>query len=216
MNPLILITGFSVFPGAPVNPTSKLINWCKQADLSCYQADFKFHLFETSYRKVETDLRALSEKLSPAIILHFGLDAKAEGFKLEHLAHNALLQDRPDVDSVCPSATVCEEGASRLITSLPITAIEAGLRKRSLPVQHSNDAGGYLCNYLLYQTLNGRFWKKGPAYAGFIHVPHCEDDREIMADVNQSCDLVFMTKDTLMDGVSIIISECLKRWERGP
>ena len=210
MKPQVLITGFSVFPSAPVNPTEALIKWLGAQDLLQFEAVFHFHLFKTSYAQVDRDLAMLSEQLKPDVVLHFGLDQNAVGFKLETMGRNALHTDKPDVDGVCPSACVLVDGADTVSSTFPTDLIEAKLKGKGLAVQRSEDAGGYLCNYLLYQTLSTGCWQVPPRLAGFIHVPHLDTDQELMANHCDVSTIAYMRKEDLQTGTFAIIAACLE------
>ena len=209
MKPQVLITGFSVFPSAPVNPTESLIEWLAAQNLLRFDADFHFHLFKTSYAQVDRDLAELSIQLNPDVVLHFGLDQNAAGFKLEARGKNALHTDKPDVDGHCPAACISADGASEIPSTFPTQLIGETLESKGLNVQHSLDAGGYLCNYLLYQTLGKDCWQTLPRFAGFIHVPHLEDDRAVVESAKGAESLCFMERESLESGCLAIVDVCL-------
>lgn len=209
MKPQVLITGFSKFPGAPVNPTERLIEWLKVQDLSRFDAAFHFHLFKTSYAKTDHDLVELSKRLNPDVVLHFGLDQNAAGFKLEGRGKNALHDDKPDVDGHCPAAHISADGAHEIASTFPAHLIGERLRDQGFTVQHSTDAGGYLCNYLLYQTLSPNVWQTPPRQAGFIHVPHLEEHRAIVEGMSDDR-LCFMERESLESGCLAIVEVCLE------
>lgn len=210
MKPQVLITGFSKFPGAPVNPTESLISWLASQDLSRFEADVHFHLFETSYAQVDRDLAELSKQLNPDVVLHFGLDQNATGFKLEAMGKNALHADKPDVDGHCPAARIVDGEASEIAATFPIDLIGEALENKGLKVQHSHDAGGYICNYLLYRTLSKGSWQLPPHFAGFIHVPHLEEHRAVVEGAKGAESLYFMERESLRDGCLAILDVCLE------
>ena len=45
------------------------------------------------------------------------------------------------------------------------------LRRAGLPANSSDSAGGYLCNYILFYTLERLRTVGSPTRAGFLHVP---------------------------------------------
>ena len=58
-----------------------------------------------------------------------------------------------------------------MASSLPLDAIHEALGRASIPVEWSDDAGGYLCNTVF--TLSAAHVCDGlrPVMAGFVHVP---------------------------------------------
>ena len=135
-------------------------------------------------------LAALLERLEPAVVLHFGVSHRARGFVVETRARNL----RHDVVDACGEAPendcVVSEGPAELPVMLPTGLIVERLRRKGLPVQVSRDAGGYLCNAILYHSLAAarrRYLETGVSRSGggrgdrigvrlgvrrgFIHIP---------------------------------------------
>jgi len=107
----------------------------------------------------------------PAVALHFGVSREATAFTIETTARNAC-RAAPDAAGLDPPATWLDaEGPPTRPTRLPVAAIETRLRLLSLPIARSDDAGGYLCNAVLYHALSHSEAMDGAACAGFIHVP---------------------------------------------
>ena len=205
----MLITGFSVFPGAPVNPTEELINMLRKVDLSPFDAEFELILFKTDYRQLDIELARLAETIAPDIAIHFGLDAKARGFKLERLAVNHIAIDKPDVCGYIPATAMIMDGLGDQKSTLPLEQLHSKLSQLNLPVDYSHDVGNYLCNYLLYKSSSQRLWSNKACMSGFIHVPYLEHQYATLDDEIKSQDLATMTRDQLLEGVMEIIRICL-------
>ena len=170
--PRILITGFSVFPGAPVNPTEHLIHALRSnpADLADL-GELRTEILPVEYAAVPAILERLGADFAPDIAIHFGLSAKATGFTLERLARNEIARGKPDNAGVEPPATSIVEGAAHLPSTLPLQDIASELASAGLPVAWSDDAGGYLCNYLFYLSRSPSLPGFAPPVSGFVHVP---------------------------------------------
>jgi pyroglutamyl-peptidase len=87
---------------------------------------------------------------------------------------------RPDNAGRLPNAEMIEAGGlGELAATLPVGSIVESIRRLGLPVETSDDAGGYLCNHTLYSALAWARAKRGPApgapLIGFIHVPYGRD-----------------------------------------
>ena len=66
---------------------------------------------------------------------------------------------------------IAGEGPEFLASTFPASLIVARLRRRGLHAVLSRDAGGYLCNALLYHALMlGRSTGAAPR-SGFVHLP---------------------------------------------
>ncbi len=204
--PRILVTGFTPFPGAPVNPTEHLIRALERepARLSAL-GEVRLEILPVEYAAVPGCLETLGAEFRPDIAVHFGLSARATGFTLERLARNANASARPDNAGDLPPPEIFA-GEADLRSTLPLDAIAAGLERAGLPVAWSDDAGGYLCNFTFYLACSPRFARYTPAMAGFVHVPPLLD-----ADPHHPH---AMTVETLERGARIVLEACTAAWRR--
>lgn len=175
--PRVLLTGFSVFPGAPENPTEALIASLREdppAVEGC--GELRLAVLSVEYDTIAAQLEALCADFTPDIALHFGLARRCRGFRLERTARNTNAAARPDNLGRMPEAQRICPGPETLPSTLPLEAIERGLKAAGLPTEWSDDAGGYLCNTVF--TLSAAHACKGlaPRMTGFIHVPPLETE----------------------------------------
>lgn len=170
--PRVLVTGFGPFPGAPVNPTEGLINALAHQRLSLPgDGPLALDVLPVDYAAVPERLSALGRDFSPDVAIHFGLSERARGFTLERLARNEIRAEKPDIRGDRGEGGRIRDGAGDLDSTLPLAEIEQDLVAKDLPVYWSDDAGGYLCNYLFFLS-QGRFCAGfAPSMAGFVHVP---------------------------------------------
>jgi pyroglutamyl-peptidase len=197
MKPRVLVTGFGAFPGAPVNPTEALM-----AALEARKGEFADRcdlataLFDVDYRTLPVRLDELAQPSCPDIAIHFGLSAQAAAFQLERVAKNEIRPNSADNAGFIPErATICDLDDS-FGSTLPLEAIHAALTAKDLPVTYSDDAGGYLCNFLFYHARSGLCSAFAPDMAGFIHVPL----------------LSALPADRLLAGAATIIDVSIEAW----
>lgn len=165
----ILVTGFGPFPGAPFNPTGPLVNRLARRHFA--RAKIVTHIFETSYVSVDRDLPLLIARYRPDALLMFGLAAQAKGLRVETLARNAL-KPIPDAAGRSPRRHAIAPGkAPAVAMPTPERDLLAAIRASRLPVLPSDDAGGYLCNYLCWRATEAAEKGHGPRIAAFVHVP---------------------------------------------
>jgi pyroglutamyl-peptidase len=69
------------------------------------------------------------------------------------------------------AATLRDGGADVLRTSLPVPHLVLALKRRGIPAYASRDAGVYLCNAVLYHSLQMAADKLRDCRVGFVHVP---------------------------------------------
>jgi len=111
----------------------------------------------------------LHAELQPLVTIHFGVSARATGLRLERTAHNRA-EPRDDARGAKPDCqTVSRDGAARIETRLPVTALAAQLRAQGHDARVSPSCGRYLCNYLYYHSL-ARTGRDGGDVL-FVHVP---------------------------------------------
>lgn len=208
--PRILVTGFSSFPGAPRNPTERLIAELdrRNGELATL-GDVRLAVLDVDYRNLPQALSRLGDEFRPDIAIHFGLSGRAGGFVLERLARN-VVGPLPDNTGYVPEArTICAL-ADAYPSTLPLDAMRDALEGAGLPVGWSDDAGDYLCNYLFYHSRAGLADGFAPPLSGFVHVPPLLDDP--MADGGGGVPIAF---DKLVEGALAILSTVAEHWRAG-
>ncbi|WP_137045548.1 pyroglutamyl-peptidase I [Pseudolabrys sp. FHR47] len=165
--PTILITGFGPFPGAPYNPTVKLVRALARLRRPVLaDARIVTHIFTTSYAAVDRDLPALIAQHRPDALLMFGLHGRAKAIRIETRARNALAL-LPDASGKVLRRGVIAAGApSAKCMPMPAQRLLAAARAAQVPAVLSRDAGRYLCNYLCWRAVDS-----GVRLAVFVHVP---------------------------------------------
>jgi pyroglutamyl-peptidase len=204
----ILVTGFSVFPGAPVNPTEALARILNDDPPQHRMIeDFRADVLAVEYSTIADRLSAIGRVFRPDIAIHFGLAAEARGFRLERVARNDNSRARPDQAGEVPSTMQICAAPDTLPSTLPLDVISRELSAAGLPWEWSDDAGGYLCNTVF--TLSAAHVCDGfrPTMTGFVHVPRlkeAEPDRPNTMGIND-----------LVKGARIIVDACVAGWENG-
>lgn len=104
------------------------------------------------------------------IAIHFGLHASSTSITLEHLARNEI-RPSPDASGYIPPSRSIHPSGPNYPSTLPLDAIGHALSQLGIQYEDSDDAGGYLCNYIFY--LGSADLVKGfnPPMSGFVHVP---------------------------------------------
>jgi pyroglutamyl-peptidase len=173
--PRILLTGFGPFPGALANPSAWLVEALASEALAslprahlCYM---HAEVLPTEWAAVSLRAPRLFHALSPRLSLHFGLSQRARDFRIERFAHNRVMA-RVDAAGALPSSsTVLPDGDDRVASPLPAGSLATHLRKQGLAATPSRSAGGYLCNFLYYLSLDWAARQQSPCHAMFVHIP---------------------------------------------
>ena len=166
--PTLLITGFGPFPGAPYNPTIRLVERLTKLQRPAL-ADVRIvgHVFETSYAAVDRDVPALLASHKPDALLMFGLAARTKYIRIETRARNALALLPDASGAVLRRGTIAPGDALDRMMPAPHRRLLAAARSAGMPVRLSRDAGRYLCNYICWRASESG----GPKLAAFVHVP---------------------------------------------
>lgn len=171
--PQILITGFRPFPGAPYNPTEKLVERLLRLRRPALDDVERIgHIFPVTYSAVDRDLPALIAAYCPDALLMFGLAARTPFVRIETRARNTVTQIWPDADHTPVRSRTIVTGRDstrrfgphtlKLLRAAQLTGVDA---------RASLSAGYYLCNYLSWRAIEAVRTSDGPRLAAFVHVP---------------------------------------------
>lgn len=170
--PTVLVTGFGPFPGVEHNVSGDLAPaLAASARKSFSHVRFVSAVLPVDWRRTPTAVDRLFQRHRPAVSLHLGVARSATGFRLETQAHNAC---RPTIDSaglLPPDEALIPAGAETRAATLPVTTIASRLAAEGLPVTVSRNAGGYLCNAVLYRALGHAASGRSACRIGFVHIP---------------------------------------------
>lgn len=166
----MLLTGFGPFPGVPVNASADLARKVVRLARGAFPA-FRFAaaVLPTEWRRAPVRVASLHERHRPVLALHFGVASTARGIRLETRAEN-VCRASLDAAGLLPLApTLCDDGPTHRLVGLNLSEILRALTSLECPCSISDDAGGYLCNAVLYQSLASAEAHGGAA--GFVHIP---------------------------------------------
>ena len=169
----ILLTGFGPFPGAPVNPTERLVEkLVRSRRLALTGVRRTAHVFRTSYEAVDRELPVLLKRTKPDVLVMFGLAARTRHIRIETRARNAASRIVPDAAGRRPrTGSIAPGAAASLALRIPAQRLVKAARSAGVKAALSRDAGRYLCNYLCWRATEAATRPNGPKVAAFIHVP---------------------------------------------
>jgi len=206
--PTIVLTGFGPFPGMAQNATAILVPRLAAAARARFaEHDVISGVLPTEWRAAPRTLTKLLDRRRTVLALHFGVCNNADGFQVELIGRNVRGGTKDAADELPATMRVVEEGPALLASTLPAERVIARLSKLKLPCSASINAGAYLCNALLYHSLNAARDMPQPFVAGFVHVPanligHGEEGE----DAHPVCPLDW---HSAAQGGLEIIAECL-------
>ena len=176
-----LITGFGPFGKVVSNPSGRLLK--RFAGQVIGDQLITTCLLPVSFTQapvfMDIALRAGGKNGAPFDhILMLGVADTETRWRVERCGRNANSQFA-DMDGTIPDAIIEREAPEILPSTLPSEALELALNAVNLPAYISENAGGYLCNFILFDTLWKLRQSGSNAKAGFLHVPA---DKQTFAD----------------------------------
>lgn len=172
VRPVLLVTGFGPFPGVPFNISAVL---CENIAtiMKNYRAELHSVVLPTHWRDGPAIAAAKIREMKPDAVVHFGVSRAAGGFQFETRAYNQCAVTADCTGKSAQSFYFRRGGPPLLQATLPVTSLIRRLRLRGLPAQISRDAGRYLCNATLYNSLHEAHLTPEHArpLVGFVHIP---------------------------------------------
>ena len=160
----ILISGFEAFADQKINPSEQIVR-----SLSHIEESQKIILpvsYEKSYEKIRKIIQI--GKVKDVIML--GQAGGRSFVSLERVALNWVDADLPDADGkVLLEQKILPLSESAYFTEYPLRQWLSEAEFEKLPIEISNTAGAYVCNYLSYRVAQ-EFSKQG-VRSIFIHLP---------------------------------------------
>jgi pyroglutamyl-peptidase len=168
----ILVTGFGPFPGAPYNPTMKLVERLMLLRRPALEGVELFsHIFHVTYATVDRELPQLVRKYRPDALLSFGLADRTSYLRIETRARNAITTIVPDADGTRMRKGSIAENADAMMFGPHTAKLLRAALATGIDARASRDAGAYLCNYLSWRAIEATQQAKGPQLAAFVHIP---------------------------------------------
>lgn len=165
----ILVTGFGAFSTNDINPTEEILALLPQ---SIRGNEIVTVVLPVIFDECFEVLKPLIDKEKPGIIINLGLAAGRTAITPERVAINVKDSRVADNNGNTPfDETIVIDGDFALQSTLPLRRIESILKRKHLPVSISNSAGLYVCNNIMYHTLNYIKENNLEVQAGFIHIP---------------------------------------------
>jgi len=165
----ILITGFTPFDGRPVNAS-----WMAAMALARH-GPYRGHTLRAMELPVcwgapRIALVSALQTQVPGLILSMG-EGEVGTFRVETRARNAR-KERADNLGVLPAGVPnSPDGPEARCSTFACEALCTTLAAQGIPIRLSDDAGGYLCEELLYTLEEFKESHCGITQVLFVHVP---------------------------------------------
>ena len=169
---VIVLTGFGPFPGVPDNATAELVPRLAKAARDLFpDYDIVAEILPTEWVAAPQKLGDLLARPGTVLALHFGVSRQAEGFQIELVGRNQCKAMADAAGNMPAVECLLDEGPAELSCTVPAERIVQRLTQLGVPARTSTDAGGFLCNALLYHSLAAADTLEKPHLVGFVHLP---------------------------------------------
>lgn len=193
----ILVTGYKPFLGESLNPSEMLANETKNLD------SVRTLVLPVEFKKSFEILKTELVKKTPDFLLMIGQASGRKNVCFEKIGLNWVQTFHKDESGQQPATGALVTSAPLAqMSTFPIDAICAELKKQNFPVEISFSAGAYVCNDLYFRILNEFTDLKSV----FIHVPLIGEQRKENEDrptleFNTQREIILQTIDLLIKGI---------------
>ena len=166
--PRLLICGFGAFPGMPDNPSARIVERLDREAWAPAGWTTAFATIPTTWTGAFEAIVTARQDASAVAVLVIGVAPGAAALRVETLARNHCGEARPDAagaDRTGPA--ISAHGPAVAPATIPAQAMVAAIAAEGLPVEMSQDAGDYLCNFVFYRLVT----EVASTPAAFLHVP---------------------------------------------
>ncbi len=195
--PRLLLSGFEPFGGSTVNPSAAVVDAFgiegvpgAEVQVVCLPVVGGIGVGSAFAR-----LASVVEAFAPDTIVSFGEAAEATHVRFERVAINVRDDRIPDNAGVqLVDQPILLEGSVAHFASLPLRTMRDACEGEGVPAMLSNSAGTFLCNELMYRTLDAMATRRWPTVTrgGFVHVPQLPEQVARRGGVSMRLDQVMV------------------------
>ncbi|XP_050044217.1 pyroglutamyl-peptidase 1 isoform X1 [Dermacentor andersoni] len=173
--PTVLLTGFGLFRDYGHNSSNEVVKALAKTGIPGTRLVTKEVPVE--YDTVSSVVPQLWEDIKPDLVVHCGMNATARNLVVENQAYNGSYC-AADNKGATPKQGLCcgvSPQNERLRTCFDLVALTKKLKTAGcpVPVETSNDAGRFLCEFIYFTSLRISPWTV------FIHVPPVDEPHSV-------------------------------------
>ena len=200
----ILITGFEPFGDDTRNPSGEAVQKLMASD----KYEVRKLVLPVTWKTAFPKIREVWDEWHPDGLLMVGLAAGAKTIRIERVGINLCGATKDNdglyangTEDVPAEAPIIPDAPDGYFTTYNEKAIADALVAAEIPAKYSYSAGAYICNYLLYSSLDKCKKEHSDMKIGFIHLPYAEGQRE---------DFPSLPLDTMVSALNITLDHL---WE---
>jgi pyroglutamyl-peptidase len=194
----ILVTGFEPFGGEAINSSWEAVR--RLNGLTMNGAVVRSVELPVLWHGAAAKERQAIDLLRPVLVINVGQGGPV--LSLERYAHNHNDAIADNAGAYPTSSVIAPHGLGRYATSLSLPPIARALASAGIRNVISGDAGGYLCNYVSYETYAYLASLRRHTPALFVHVPPVHD----RADTKEIA--------MLSEAIFIVLQQSTREWSQ--
>jgi len=192
-----LISAFDPFGGEKINSSLEILNLLPE---KTGEKTIKKVVLPTMFFKSFDVLKEEIEKENPDVVICLGQAGGRKEINLERIAVNIMDAEIPDNQNYkADGVFIKEEGPAAYFTNLPVKKIKDEVQN-VIPIKISNNAGTFVCNYILYSLLDYIYNSNKKIMGGFVHLPYLKKQAEDKKNITG------FSEEELLKGVVAIIN----------
>jgi len=206
----ILLTGYPPFGNHSLNPSGQAAVALDGQEILGYRIAGR--VLPCDYLKMPPLLAEWLEQIQPAIVVGSGLAFGEPQIRVERVGLNQLDFRVPDNGGhSIQNEPALKAGPVAYFSTLPNIQIVKRLRQEGIPAGLSDNAGGHLCNHMLYTALHLAQTTFPSQATGFIHLPSIPELAALEAarDDSRSC-VPSMSLDLIIQALRIVLEETVR------
>jgi pyroglutamyl-peptidase len=203
----VLVTGFGPYGNERTNPTGDVVRLLDGKVVKGHRV--RGVRFNVSAREVSQKLPRIIDSLEPRLVLNLGLAPGRMDLNVERVAINIADFRIPDASGRrLVDTPIDPNGPAAYFATIPIKKVVRSLLSDGVPASISNTAGTFLCNYIMYTSLNHLAKNGLNAKAGFIHVPNLPS-QAAEKYLSSNAQTPSMSLETMLKGIELAIKTSL-------
>lgn len=210
----ILITGFEGYGGRADNPSSDVALVLDGASFG--QSTVVGRVLPVTNYNLRENVVELIDLHQPDVVLCLGLAPGEKMIRLERLAANYSRFEIKDNSGDIYDGPVVADGPAAFDSTLPLDRVLAAVLECGIPARLSNTAGTFLCNAIMYHTLEYCSGVLPDTRCGFVHLPYMPSQVSDLIsatgakrklEMEQRADLASMALETQIEAVRAIVGK---------
>jgi pyroglutamyl-peptidase len=164
-----VVTGFDAYGSISANPSAQVVTEMRLSDE--HGITLIREVLPTSYGRASQRIVDLIRSQKPDILVMFGHSPRASALRLERCARNQTTSRSRDNDDLKLEGPIDTAGPDRMDATANVDDVLSKIASLRPSPYVSENAGGYVCNYVYYTALREIRQRRLTTKCMFAHLP---------------------------------------------